>query len=60
MLNGIGLRGVVGMVGMMVGVGGRGWEGLRERKGGVLTLYVLGVIARRIDVVCMADRRLPP
>ena len=58
MLNSIGLRGVVGLV---VGVGGRGREGLGEREGGILTaLYVLCVVVpRRIDVACMADRGLP-
>ena len=59
MLNSIRLRGVVGMVGMVVGVGGRRREGLMEWKGGVLTISVLCVVPRRIDVVCMADRGLP-
>ena len=30
-----------------------------EREGGVLTVYVLGVVSWRIDVVWMADRGLP-
>jgi hypothetical protein len=62
MLNSIGLRGVVGMVGVgvLVGVGGRGRrEGFGERKGGVLALYVLGMVPGRIDIVCMPDRGLP-
>ena len=56
MLNSIGLR---GMVGMVVGVGGRRCEGLGEREGGVLIISILCVVPRRIDVVCMADRGLP-
>ena len=51
MLNSIGLRGMVGMVGVVVGVGGRRREGLGEREGGVLTISILCVIPRRIDVV---------
>ena len=56
MLNGIGLRGVVGVVGV---IGGGRREGLGEWEGGILTLYILGMIPCRIDVVCMADRGLP-
>ena len=61
MLDGIGLRGVVRMVGVMVRVGGRGREGLGEREGGILSLYILGMVScsRRIDIGCMADRGLP-
>ena len=58
-LNSVGLR-VVRMVGVMVRIGGRGREGLGERKGSILsTVYILGVVARMIDVVCVPDRRLP-
>jgi len=55
-LNGVGLR----MVGVMVLAGGRGREGLGERKGGILgSVYILGVAVHMIDVVCIPDRRSP-
>ena len=40
-------------------LGGRGREGLGERKGNILSPYILGVVACMIDVVCMPGRRLP-
>ena len=57
MLDSVGLLRVRG--GMVVGVGGRRREGLGEREGSVLALYVLGMVPRGIDIVCVADRGLP-
>ena len=66
MLDGVGLRRVVRMVGMMVRmvgmmvrVGGRRREGHSEREGGILSLYILRVVPRRIDIGCMPHRELP-
>ena len=59
MLLGVGLLGMVHMVGMMVRVGGRRREGLGEREGGILPLYILRVVSSRIDIGCVPDRELP-
>jgi len=49
---------MVRMVGMMVRVGGRRREGHSEREGGILSLYILRVVSRRIDIGCMPDEEL--